>query len=233
MLRSGHRARRRLQRCRVWLTPSGRHRPDADQCGATLFHELRHLRRQQGRSEDLDLPAGRVDEPAGDREGHGVDLVAGRTHEQEAPRDEAALRRFRLRGCRARTVLVHVLHDLSRRIGHEFGVRLADPLSLRVLLGVVQRGKQDLVVHGLGIIGLDVLLDDVGRLVLIPGEESLVVARLRLQDRVVAHEENEKAHRRQMLAEDDETDGQRRGEQEADRSPEPGPEDDRHEERDR
>ena len=138
----------------MWLTPSGATDPMQTSAGPTLVHELGHLRRQQGRPQDLDLPAGRVDEPAGDREGDAVDLVAGRTQEQKAPRDRAAApRRGRVPGRRARTVVVQLLDDLSRRVGHELGVRLADLLSLRVLLGVVERGEQDLVVHGLGIIG--------------------------------------------------------------------------------
>jgi hypothetical protein len=106
--------------------PARRHRPDADDRRAALFHELGHLRRQHRRPLDLDLPAGRVDEPAREREGHAVDLVAGRAQEQEAPWCEAALRRFRVPGRRVRAVLVQLLDDVSRRVGHELGVRLAD-----------------------------------------------------------------------------------------------------------
>src|SRR6266540_365460 len=80
--------------------------------------------------------------------------------------------------------------------------------------------------------GLQVFGYDLGRLVPVHRYEALVVPDARHHGRLVSHQHADDVELGYVLAEYDETDGQRRGENEADRAPEPGPERDRDEEGD-
>ena len=130
-----------------------------------------------------------------------------------------------------RVVGEHV-EDLSGRLSHELSVILAQQTAITVLLGIVERGEEHRVIDRLPSVRVHVGLDDVGRLVLVAREQSLVVARLGLDDRPVTHEHDEEPQGGQVLAEHDEADRQGRRHQQPHRSPEPGPEGQRDQERD-
>ena len=69
---------------------------------------------------------------------------------------------------------------------------------------------------------------DLGRLVLIAGEQPLVIADIGFQRRLIAEKRIEELQERDVLAEQHQADGQRRGEDETHRTPQPGPESDHH-----
>ena len=209
--------------------PSRRDRADAAHVGAFLRHVLDHLGDEQGNPEDLDPASIELDQLGDHLEGETVDLVAGRTHEDADGGRAVILSGGDGRAVRRGALVAKVIEHLSRRRHRELDVGVGDVLALPVLLGVVERGQQHLVVDGITGISLHVFEDDVGRLVLVPGEEPLVVARPRVQDRLVAHQHHEEAHRRHVLAQDDEAHGQGHGEQEAQGAPQPRPEDHRDE----
>src|SRR5882672_9148919 len=91
-------------------------------------------------------------------------------------------------------------------------------------------GQEDVVADVLWRMPLEVRADNVARLRLVSREQSLIVADVAAQHRlVVRHEDREKSQVGHVLAKDDETDGQGGGQEEADGAPEPGPEGDGHE----
>jgi hypothetical protein len=124
------------------------------------------------------------------------------------------------------------VEDLSGRLSHELSVTIAQQTAITVLLGIVERGEEHRVIDRLPSVRVHVGLDDVGRLVLVAREQALVVARLGLDDRPVAHEHDEEPQGGQVLAENDEADRQGRRHQQPHRPPEPGPEGQRDQERD-
>ena len=114
---------------------------------------------------------------------------------------------------------------LSRALVDGFNLVVCELLHVVVPLGMAQGGQEDVVTDVLCRMPLGVGADDVVRLRLVSREQSLVVADVASQHRlVVCHENREKSERGHMLAQDDETDGQGRGQEEADGTPEPGPE---------
>jgi hypothetical protein len=79
------------------------------------------------------------------------------------------------------------VEDLSSRLAHELSVILAQQAAITVLLGIVERGEEHCVIDRPPSVGVHVGLDDVGRLVLVSREQSLVIARLGLDDWPVTH----------------------------------------------
>ena len=124
------------------------------------------------------------------------------------------------------------VENLSGRLSHELSVTLAQETAITILLGIVERGEEHRVIDRLPSVRLHVSLDDVDRLVLVPREQSLVIARLGLDDRPVTHEHDDEPQGGQVLAEHDEANRQGRRHQQSHRSPEPGPEGQRDQERD-
>ena len=81
--------------------------------------------------------------------------------------------------------------DLSGRVFHELSVPLAQQPPITVLLGIVERGEEQRIKDRLASVCVYVSLDDVDRLVRVSCEQSLVVARLGLDDRPVTHEHDD------------------------------------------
>ena len=96
------------------------------------------------------------------------------------------------------------VEDLSGRLRHELGVALAQQTAIAVLLGIVERGKEHRVVDRLASVRIYIGLDDVDRLILVSREQSLVIARLGLDDRPVTHEHDDETQGGQVLGENDE-----------------------------
>ena len=99
-----------------------------------------------------------------------------------------------------------------------------EQVAFAVPLGVVQGRDEQVVEDLLGRRGLGLRLHQVLRLVLVAGEQALVVGDVRLQGRLVAQEHGEELQLRDVPAQDDQADGQRAGQDQADRPPQEGPE---------
>ena len=117
-----------------------------------------------------------------------------------------------------------VRQQLPRRIDDgRFFVR-RQPLLQAVALGIVERRQQQGVVDRARRLGLDVPLDEVGRLALIARQQALVVAMLGGERGRVGHQRPDELEPRHVLAEHDEAHGQRCRHEQAERPPQPRPE---------
>ena len=116
------------------------------------------------------------------------------------------------------------MEDFSCRLNHELGVILGQQTAITVVPGIGERGEEHPVIDRFPSVGVHIGLDDFGRLVLVSSEQSLVIAGLGLDDRLVPHEHDDETQGGQVLAENDEANRQGRRQQQPHRSPEPRPE---------
>jgi hypothetical protein len=110
------------------------------------------------------------------------------------------------RGCDARR---HLLDDLAGVRDDRGRFLVGEAPLYAIALGVSKRRDDDRVVHGAGRVGLQVLLEDLHRLVLIAGEEALIEPDLRLERRLVGDECRHELQAGDVLAEHGEADGER------------------------
>ena len=106
-----------------------------------------------------------------------------------------------------------------------------EPVLQTVALGITECRQQQRVVHRARGLGLDVALDQVGRLALVASQQALIVAILGCERWRVVHQHPDERETGHVLAEHDEAHGQRRCHQQPERSPQPRPERDGHEQR--
>ena len=192
------------------------------------MHERQQFRGLQARPGNLDGDWQIVQQMGEHRERELVGDAVGRVA-QHAQRFARSGKWWTIRQCGRLRVeapdrLRGVRQQLPRRIddGRFFVRRQA--LLQAVALRIVERRQQQGVVHRARGLGLDVPLDEVGRLALIAGQQALVIAILRRERGRVGHQRPDELETWHVLAEHDKAHGQRRRHEQAERPPEPRPE---------